>query len=39
MKDPDYLVKVEKAIAEKYGDETIQDPRGSWDAEKEKVVS
>jgi len=36
MKDPDYLVKVEKAIAEKYGDETIQDPKGSWDAEKEK---
>jgi len=35
-KDPNYVVKVEKAIAEKYGDETIQNPRGSWSEEKEK---
>jgi len=36
MKDPDYLIKVEKAIAEKYGDETVQDPKSTWDADKEK---
>lgn len=36
MKDPDYLLKVEKAISEKYGEETIQDPRSTWDDEKEK---
>jgi hypothetical protein len=29
-------VKVEQAIAKKYGDETIQNPRGNWDEEKEK---
>jgi hypothetical protein len=34
-KDPNYIVKVEKAIAEKYGKEAIQNPRGSWDKEKE----
>jgi len=36
MKDPDYLIRVEKAIAEKYGIETIQDPRNTWDDDKEK---
>ena len=36
MKDPDYLIKVEKAIQEKYGDETIQNPKQSWDQDKEK---
>jgi hypothetical protein len=35
-KDPDYAIKVEKAIAEKYGKETVQNPKGSWDDEKEK---
>ena len=35
-KDPNYVVKVEKAIAEKYGEETVQNPRSSWDEEKEK---
>ena len=34
--DPDYIIKVEKAIAEKYGEETIQNPRASWSAEKEQ---
>tara|TARA_Y100000593_G_scaffold11444_1_gene20480 strand:- start:7863 stop:8249 length:387 start_codon:yes stop_codon:yes gene_type:complete len=35
-KDQDYIVKVEKAIAQKYGADTIQNPRGNWDEEKEK---
>ena len=34
--DPNYVAKVEKAIASKYGEETIQNPRGNWDEEKEK---
>ena len=34
--DPNYVAKVEKAIATKYGEETIQNPRGNWDEEKEK---
>ena len=36
MKDPDHLIKVEKAIQEKYGDEAIQNPKNNWDKEKEK---
>ena len=36
MKDPDYLIKVEKAIQEKYGDEVIQHPKANWNPEKEK---
>jgi hypothetical protein len=36
MKDPDYLIKVEKAIQKKYGDETIQNPKANWDEDKEK---
>ena len=36
MKDPDYIIRVEKAIEEKYGEKTIQDPKASWDADKEK---
>ena len=35
-KDPDYAIKVEKAIAEKYGTDTVQNPKGSWNDEKEK---
>ena len=35
-KDPNYAIKVEKAIAEKYGEETVQHPRNDWDDEKEK---
>ena len=36
MKDPDHLIKVEKAIQEKYGDEAIQNPKANWDPAKEK---
>lgn len=36
MKDPDRLIKVEKAIKEKYGSETIQNPKATWDDEKEQ---
>jgi hypothetical protein len=35
MKDPDHLIKVEKAIKEKYGEETIQNPKMGWDDDKE----
>ena len=28
-KDPDYVVKVEQAIAKKYGQETIQNPKAA----------
>ena len=35
-KDPNYVVKVEKAIAEKYGQETIKHPKRDWDDEKEQ---
>tara|TARA_R110000765_G_scaffold400009_1_gene494872 strand:+ start:132 stop:518 length:387 start_codon:yes stop_codon:yes gene_type:complete len=35
-KDPNYIAKVEKAIANKYGEETIRNPRNNWDEEKEK---
>jgi phage FluMu gp28-like protein len=35
-KDPNYAIKVEKAIAEKYGTETIQHPKKEWNDEKEK---
>jgi len=35
-KDPNYIVKLEKAIIEKYGEETIQNPKSGWTPEKEK---
>lgn len=35
-KDPNYVVKIEKAISEKYGQETIQNPKSYWTDEKEK---
>ena len=35
--DPDYIVRVEQAIADKYGEETIQNPKAEWDENKEKV--
>ena len=35
-KDPNYAVKVEKAITEKYGAETIQHPKKDWNDEKER---
>lgn len=34
--DPNYEVKVEKAISEKYGEETVQHPSKNWDEEKER---
>ena len=36
-KDPDYIVRVEQAIADKYGEEAIQNPKAEWDENKEKV--
>ena len=35
-KDPNYAVKVEQAIAKKYGEETIVNPKSQWNNEKEK---
>jgi len=35
-KDPNYVAKVEQAIAKKYGEETIQHPKKDWTNEKEK---
>ena len=32
----DYIVNLEKAITQKYGKETIQNPKGNWDEGKEK---
>ena len=34
-KDLNYIVKLEKAIAQKYGQEAIQHPRSGWTKEKE----
>ena len=38
MKDKDYdhIARVEKAIAEKYGDEAVSNPRANWSEEREK---
>lgn len=35
-KDPDYIARLEKAISDKYGKETIEHPKASWDDKKEK---
>jgi hypothetical protein len=35
-KDPNYAIKIEKAIAEKYGEEAVVNPKSQWDDEKEK---
>ena len=35
-KDLDYVVRLEKAIKQKYGAEAIQNPKSNWDPEKEK---
>jgi hypothetical protein len=32
----DRIAAIEKAIAKKYGKETIQNPRSEWNEEKEK---
>jgi hypothetical protein len=34
--NPNYIAKLEKAIADKYGEEAIQNPKKHWDDEKEK---
>jgi len=36
MKSDEYIAKLEKAIAEKYGEETLEHPRSLWDEEREK---
>ena len=35
-KDQEYIVKVERAIAEKYGNEAVQHPKSWWNDEKEE---
>tara|TARA_R110000824_G_scaffold30216_3_gene99724 strand:+ start:223 stop:618 length:396 start_codon:yes stop_codon:yes gene_type:complete len=35
-KDPNYPIKIEQAIAKKYGNETVQHPKGNWSDEKEQ---
>mgnify|MGYP003627065998 FL=1 len=35
-KDPNYIAKLEKAITQKYGEETINNPRRFWSEDKEK---
>ena len=35
-KDLNHIAKIEKAIREKYGEEAIQNPKGSWNREKEE---
>ena len=35
-RDQNYVVKIEKAIADKYGEDTIQNPKAHWNDEKEK---
>jgi hypothetical protein len=34
--DPDKIAAIERAIAEKYGKETVQNPKGNWNEAKEK---
>ena len=35
-KDPNYIPKLEKAIAQKYGAEAVDNPRKFWDEDKEQ---
>jgi len=35
-KDQEYIAKLEKAISQKYGEETINNPRRFWSEDKEK---
>ena len=35
-KDPNYVAKIEQAIAKKYGETTVQHPKKDWTDEKEK---
>tara|TARA_Y100000310_G_C20151363_1_gene564892 strand:- start:155 stop:541 length:387 start_codon:yes stop_codon:yes gene_type:complete len=34
--DPNYIAKLEQAIAKQYGKAAVQNPRGNWDDEKER---
>ena len=34
--DPDYALKVEHAISQKYGSETVQHPQRDWSPQKEE---
>ena len=36
-KDLNYIVKLERAIKKKYGEEAIQNPASFWDQKKEKI--
>lgn len=36
MKDPDRIARIEKAIAQKYGSEAVDNPRKYWDDQKEE---
>ena len=33
-KDQDYIAKLERAITQKYGSKTVDNPHGAWDEEK-----
>ena len=35
-KDPNYVVKIEQAIAKQYGEEAIQNPKKTWTEEKDE---
>ena len=35
-KDPDKIAAIEKAMAKKYGIESVQNPKANWDENKEK---
>ena len=35
-KDPNYAIKIEQAIAKKYGDDAVKNPKATWDDEKEE---
>jgi len=36
VKDPDRIARIEKAIAQKYGSEAVDNPRKYWDDQKEE---
>ena len=38
-KDLEYIVKLERAIKQKYGSDAIQNPASYWDEEKRKRIS
>ena len=38
MKDPNYVVKIEKAIADKFGTETILNPKSFWNELNEELL-